>query len=121
MIIDNSGADTTGRILTEVDSDDVVSVKTFENGLEQHFTEHSYNYARYRRGARGKLALSNEDMFIFTGQTFIFSLLLGILWIIVQILKLNKLTHLTASRVIIYVFRILFSLLIFDYQIIAVT
>lgn len=57
-----------GRLLAEVDPEEVTSVKIYNDGeIEKHFTAHSYSFLKYRKGARGKLGLENEDMFIFTG------------------------------------------------------
>jgi len=101
--------------------DDVILIKYFDNGIEKHITKYTQAYLKYRKGSRGKMALSNEDLFIFTGQQFIFSISLGILFFLVQLIKLIKKSYSFLGKIIIYIYRIIFSLLIFDYQIIAIS
>lgn len=123
MIVDNNSFNSDsnmGRLLAEVDEEDVIYIKKYDNGIEKHYTKYTHAYYKYRRGGRGKMGTSNEDIFLFTGQQFIFSILFGVFWIAIQVSKLVKKNETKVFKIIAYIFRILFSLLIFDYQIVAV-
>jgi hypothetical protein len=60
MIVDKNSFSTDsnmGRVLSEVDEEDVIFIKTYPNsGIEKHFTAYSHAYVKYRKGGRGKMA-----------------------------------------------------------------
>jgi membrane-bound metal-dependent hydrolase YbcI (DUF457 family) len=124
LIIDRSSRSESRRRLlsSEVDPEDVIYKNVYNDGeIEKHYTKWSYAYLKYRRGHRGNVGQENEDMFIFTGQNFVVSILFVILWIVKQILITKKLSHSKFAKVLITIFRTLFSMVMFDIQMIAVT
>lgn len=89
--------------------------------MVKYYNQDGDLYLLNRRGTRGKIGNSNEEMFIFQGQTFIFSVILIFLWITKLVLvKLGKTKNIFA-KVTIFIFRTLFSLAIFDIEFFSIT
>lgn len=114
-------AEDSERILTTEDQQTYGERVEYERGMVKYFNKDGDDYLKYRRGARGKIGNSNEDIFMFSGQTFIFSLILIILWITKLILVATKKTNHLVSKIVIFAFRTLFSISIFDIQFFAIS
>ena len=74
------------------------------------------------RGSRGKITTSNRDVFIGSGQNFLFSVLILLAWIVKQILEYSLGgTNNKALNFVSGLYQLLIGLVFFDYQMICLT
>ena len=79
-------------------------------------------YLLIKRGSRGKIAESNGDIFIVSGQNFVISLLVLVLWVSFKLLGwCTKQKGGRAMKCLVFAYQVIFGLMFFDYQMICMT
>jgi hypothetical protein len=96
------------RLLTEVD---VATLGIMEDKPIEGVTPPIafFDYYQYRRGSRGKMAVKNEDVFIFWGQHMILSLVTLCFWTATYIFGVGYKSEGTVNKLVTKLTRILMS------------
>jgi len=75
-------------------------------------------YLEFTSGQKGKITKNNSEIFLLTGQNMIFSLIFIGSWLILQIMTCFNLQKNFLAKMLICLFRLIFSIFYFDFQMI---